>query len=770
MIHVSVRRRFWWAVWAPIALFVLWSTVTLAQPGVDEGPGPAPAEADEEPPAEDDNPPSVAPPKDDGPQPTPAAPPEDEGPQPTPAAPPEDEDPQPTPAPADKPPADTSPNDADSDGEESSPTPDAEGEPEADEAGEAMPAEEGEQGEGPSDDEPEAASPEEASEGEAESEDSAAPKKAAKANKPQRLPRNSARATPIKPAEPPQPKSAPAPGEIDAATLKGVKPGYTTREQLHEEWGPAKRVEKMADGVRETYEVEPFDRVRVTIIDNVVHTLAIYLAKAVPLATIAKRLEVADIPPVEIYNDNAELAGRAYPERGVMFGFVPNSDPPQVFQVVAEPVDAEMFVARAEQRLARNYAACMADLTQALEMTPDAPRVQALHAELALRGGDLDQAHRSAEALIKDHPDEPEYRLLWAKVLAAEGDYPQAIRQVRDLIDGGKASGLVLARAHCQLGDYTASGEKRDYEQAIGHHQKAIKLAEPEALQGKFTVRRAAKELMVEAHLAVAHDIGWGRWQQKPKAVIKWVDHARAYADDLLTNEQGSPDLRLRVCEGALSALAGIAQPPDASKWIEQLKREGKHLYSQADDAAYKAHLAWRIGLALADATEVEAARRRPDQSLELGRMALNYFDLGGEAAQHLPLHDQQRGRLMFRLGSTYAVQRANHKQAIEWFDRAVPLLESPVPESALDHARLGETFVSMGVSYWEESGRPEALRLTSQGVKLMEQAVYQGGLDRSALAIPYGNLASMHEQLGDAQEAKRYSELASRHERAATQ
>jgi hypothetical protein len=245
---------------------------------------------------------------------------------------------------------------------------------------------------------------------------------------------------------------------------------------------------------------------------------------------------------------------------------------------------------------------------------------------------------------------------------------------------------------------------------------------------------------------------------------------AGAYADDLLANEQGSPDLRLQICEGALSALAGIAQPPDASKWIEQLKRESKQLSSQADDEAYKAHLAWRIGLALADATEVEAARRRPDQSLDLGRMALNYLDLGGEAAQHLPLHDQQRGRLMFRLGSTFAVQRANHKQAIQWFDRAVPLLESPVPESALDHARLGESFVSMGVSYWEESGRPEALRLTSQGVKLMEQAVYQGSLDRSALAIPYGNLASMHEQLGDAQEAKRYSELALRHERAAPQ
>lgn len=758
MIQGNSRRRFWWAFIVPLVVLALWAPLGLAQPGVDEGPVPAPAEADDEPEPQDDNPPPsdpqptpAAPPEDD-PQPTPATPPDEEGPQPTPAAAPDDEGPQPTPAPArdDEPSSDESP-DAQPAGEDESAV---------EESADEMPqknAEEADDSHG-----------EKSTDATDEGEESVPPsRRTSPGSKPQRLPRSAA---PIKPAEPLQAKSQPASGAIDAATLKGVKPGQTTRDELHEAWGPAKRVEKMVGGIRETYEVEPFDRVRVTIVDDVVHTLAIYLAKSVPLATIAQRLEVAEIAPVEIYNDNAELAGRAYPERGVMFGFVPNSDPPQVFQVVAEPVDAEMFIARAEQRLAQQYGACMADLSQALEMTPDAPRIQALHAELALRGGDPDQAHRSAETLIKQHPDEAEYRLLWAKVLAAEGDYPHAVRQVRDLIDSEKASGLALARAHCQLGDYLASGEKRDFEQAIAHHQKAIKLAEPETLQAQFAVRRAAKELMVEAHLGVAHDIGWGRWQQKPKAVIKWVDHARAYADDLVANEQGSPDLRLRVCEGALSALAGIAQPPDASKWIEQLKRDGKQLHGQADDEAYKAHLAWRIGLALADATEIEAARRRPEQAVELGRTALNYLDGGGEAAEHLPLHDQLRGRLMFRLGSTFAVQRANHKQAIEWFDRAVPLLESPVPEAALDHARLGESFVSMGVSYWEEAGRPEALRLTSQGVKLMEQAVYQGALDRSALAIPYGNLASMHEQLGDAQEAKRYAELASRHERAAPQ
>jgi hypothetical protein len=46
-----------------------------------------------------------------------------------------------------------------------------------------------------------------------------------------------------------------------------------------------------------------------------------------------------------------------------------------------------------------------------------------------------------------------------------------------------------------------------------------------------------------------------------------------------------------------------------------------------------------------------------------------------------------------------------------------------------------------------------------------MEQAAGQGLLAKPALAVPYSNLASMHEQLGDMQEARRYSELAARYE-----
>ena len=231
-----------------------------------------------------------------------------------------------------------------------------------------------------------------------------------------------------------------------------------------------------------------------------------------------------------------------------------------------------------------------------------------------------------------------------------------------------------------------------------------------------------------------------------------------------MTNEQGAPELQLRVYEGAVTALAGISEPSDPTKWIQGLTSLGAKALDDAKDPVYKAHVAWQLGVALSDGVEIENALHQSDKALELGSLAMTCFEQGEAAAKRFPTYDFLRGRLCYRLGAIFAIERADHKQAIVWFEKAVPLLESPVPPCALfDPARQGETLVSMAVSYWELSNRREALRLTREGVKLMEQAADDGLMSKSALAIPYGNLASMHEQLGESQEAQRFADMAAR-------
>ena len=560
---------------------------------------------------------------------------------------------------------------------------------------------------------------------------------------------------------------------IDAASLNGVHPGVTTRQQMNELWGTPDRIEKIAGGARETYTLEKLGKVRVTIVEGVVESLAIQVERAVEVSAMARRLQIDDVEPVDVLDEQGEQMGVAFPERGVLFGFAPRSNPrgsqasqlPHVSQVIVEPIDAQPFLARAEARLATRYADCRADLDQVLKLMPNNARAHHLAGELSLSTGDLSRAQKSAQKAFDLEPAVREHRLLIARILAESGEYPKALQHARDVADDAESSTIVAARAHCLMGDFLARSSQRDFAEAIKHHQRAIQLAEPLMSDADFVVRRAAKELLLDAHLAVAYDIGWGRWQQKPKVVPKWIERATAFADDLLSREHGRPELQLHVQAGALAALAGIANPPDAGPWVRGLQTLGKKMYEEAEDPGYKAQLAWQLARAMNNAVDIEAARQRPQEALALGEVALALFDESQPSAGKLPLHNFTRGRLCYRIGAVYAIAESDHAQAVSWFDKAAPLMESPVPIDAVDHGSQGEAFVSMAVSYWEQQNRDEALRLTSQGVKLMEQAVTDGTLDRASLAVPYGNLANMHAELGDKEQAEKCSELAARYE-----
>jgi hypothetical protein len=64
------------------------------------------------------------------------------------------------------------------------------------------------------------------------------------------------------------------------------------------------------------------------------------------------------------------------------------------------------------------------------------------------------------------------------------------------------------------------------------------------------------------------------------------------------------------------------------------------------------------------------------------------------------------------------------------------------------EQGRLGETLVSMGISYWETGERVKAVQLTQEGVALLNQAVKSGAMPRSALEVPQSNLATMRREM----------------------
>ena len=351
-----------------------------------------------------------------------------------------------------------------------------------------------------------------------------------------------------------------------------------------------------------------------------------------------------------------------------------------------------------------------------------------------------------------------------AQTLAEMGRFPEALEEAQKAVQTSQNRPHVKAQATSLMGDLLASGPKPDFRKALSLHTQAIQLADPLSSDPHPAIRMAAKEVLIDAHLGAAHDIAWGEWKEKPRAVTKWLERAVAVADDLVNNEGGSQEQLFRVYTRALGAYVGVRGGIDPEPTIAAVIDTGEKLIAAARDPGHKAQLQWELGMALYDAVQTCQMRGDHDGALKHGQIGRRIPGAGQRGETFARRRVFCLGRLYFRLGTIHAMRDHDHKAAVDWFDKATPLLERSSPEDlAADLGRHGESFVSMGVSYWEAGQREKAVAVTQKGIKWMEQAVKQGTLDDSALAIPYGNLAAMHRQLGAADKANHFQELASR-------
>ena len=185
-------------------------------------------------------------------------------------------------------------------------------------------------------------------------------------------------------------------------------------------------------------------------------------------------------------------------------------------------------------------------------------------------------------------------------------------------------------------------------------------------------------------------------------------------------------------------------------------------MIDQTDDPIEKRQLQWELGMALFNAVQIYQIRKEDSLALEYGERTIENLEAARQDAQADPSRDYLLGRLYFRLGAIHALNKKNHHDAVTWFDKAIPLLETPLPaESASERGRHGETFVSMGVSYWEVDQRDKAIELTNKGLAFMKQAVEGHGMAKSALSVPYDNLAAMQRFLGQEEAANEFQKLA---------
>jgi tetratricopeptide (TPR) repeat protein len=429
---------------------------------------------------------------------------------------------------------------------------------------------------------------------------------------------------------------------------------------------------------------------------------------------------------------------------------------------VLQRLDPLAFAMRAETNANGNYSQNIADLNSAIELDPKCAHAHCLLAKIYFATGQADLADEAAKTACEIAPENATYQLFRGRTQELLGDYDSAVLTVRAVLDREDIAPLEKAQALHQMGDMASLGDMEIASKAIDFQTRAIEIADTLASSENAKERRAAKQILVEAHMAVAEEVARQSFNQKVQNLSLWVGRASSIAEECIANDNGDVELRLIIAQRALSALASFRPTLDPSPWVTEADEAADSLLSRSDDELWQAQVKWQLGLAYLNALRVEHIRRETASALRYGNKAVEYLAQGASTRQAVHSSEQLIGQLYFQMGAVQAVHQLDHVKAAQWYDKAEPLLRASQPKSELYAPRReGEMLVSMGVTYWQLGEKERALALTQDGVALVETAVTAGILSKSTLSVPYGNLATMYQKLGESSSAERYSELA---------
>ncbi len=551
--------------------------------------------------------------------------------------------------------------------------------------------------------------------------------------------------------------------DVRPAGFQEVTPGQSKLTEISQHLGEPISTEHQGTTTVMTYELGPFPKVEVILVGDVVDSVVIHLAEAADEADVLTELGLSEFQTVEVTDSAGAVLGVAVPERGVALSFQDDGQDRQVSEVVLATITAEPFLLRAASESENRYGQMLADVEFALGLDPKNAEAHAIRARILTAVGRASEARLAVEQAIKLDAGSADYRLLYADLLAATGDYNNALKMVETIATTPSVPPEYTAQAELQWGQLLADGPQHDYPAAVEHLTKAIKLATPLAQSESASIRRASLRTLLDANLAVGCAVATGNYKRKQEVVPKWLHKADAIA--LLAIQDGAdPYLQLYVPAKKLAAYMLMEEPLDPTSAVDAALSAGQELIGDATDPLYQQQLEWELGTALLAAVQIEHTRGKFDLAIQYANNALVLLSDNAEHREPTAERDYLLGQMFFATGAIYAIGMEDHAEAVHYYLQAQPLLAKGLPiECQNDAARHGERFVSMGVSYWQNGNKDQAIELTLGGVELLNKAIANKQADHQALAVPYNNLAAMYRQLGNANEATKYMELAKR-------
>ena len=555
---------------------------------------------------------------------------------------------------------------------------------------------------------------------------------------------------------------------VEPAEFKGARAGDTTIQELKQSWGEPSLVVPQDDYDTLVYQIPPFRQVEATISSGVVNSILIHLAEPLSAKAVATELGLNGLKPVPVPDEFGDVLGQAYPERGLMMAFSTELASLRVSAILLEPISAEMFRLRAQHDFNHNYEQSLDDLEEALRLNPKDAESYWLTAQLLDATGQSRKALTAAQEAVRLKPTQALYRLTRARIYAKTNRYASALKEVRSVINELDLPKEIAGRAHNLLGDLLTIGPKADYQDALKHHLKAIDFSMKEVDNKRFAARRMSKHVLVSAHMAVARDIAMGNFQRQKEVVPKWLVRATDMADEFINDDHGDESLRMQIFRETLSCYSELQDTTfDATSASEEAMDLGRSMIADAESNLYKIQIERLLAETLLHAAKIERTRGRYDNATNYANNALSLLESSKDDWVESSHDKYLKGELYFVLGSVNAIQHDDHYEAIEWYTKARDLFDNADFISSLYSARgFGEMQVSMGLSYWQIGDQEAALKITEEGGKLMKKAVESGSLQVDAMAVPYGNLATMHAKRGESNRSQEYAKLVARVEK----
>ncbi|MGL4943248.1 MAG: tetratricopeptide repeat protein [Thermoguttaceae bacterium] len=575
----------------------------------------------------------------------------------------------------------------------------------------------------------------------------------------------------LAPAVPPLPPATPRvlPAlDVCVASFLGVMPGVTTLQQVVELWGEPQRVSELAGKTAHLYSTEELSHIEVVFDADKVASILVKLDSPLSESQVTESLqdELKRVEPVMLPDGDGKIVGVIFPERGVFFLFAARSSGNAerlVTHIGIEPIAADSFTLRGEAAFDERPSEALRDLVHAAKLAPNDAKVNWLLSRLLLLRGDIPAALASCEKAIALDESRPLYHLTLAQILIQLNRADEARVYLESTIPIAAAFPHEKAQILVTLGDLYRTAITPQYEKAIELHSEAIRLASKAIDSPQKTVRAQAQEVLFQSHLSAARDVAWGDWNDKDESIKRWI----AGAAKFVSEDDGTVPIavvedrlfQLAVC--SLATQIGLPESTAIEQRIEDVVTIGNDVIANTSDPLRQQKYWREIGLALYDAVQIFQIRKTFPLALQYGEQAARYLSRGLEDRRS-ETDVYLLGRLYFRLGAIHAIGMKQHRAAIVWFDKAIPMLEPLIPTIAPEElGRFGETFVSMGVSFWEVNQYDRAIALTEAGLRQMERGVQTGTVPPAALHVPYTNLATMYTKLENTEDAQRCLRLA---------